>query len=226
MPRTLRELIRRRLTVRFVMVGLLLAASPALGSVPLEIVGLFKDTVVIREWGGERILRAGETTTSGVTLLRANAREAVVSYQGQQHTLTLSDRPVGAGGYAEATAQSVSIPADALGQYRIRGAINNRYVDFLIDTGASVVAMSSNAADALGIDYTRGQRGSVQTAQGNAESYFLTLQTVTVSGITAHNVQAAIITGSYPLDILLGMSFLKQVSMQESGGVMTLVKKF
>ena len=78
----------------------------------------------------------------------------------------------------------------------------------------------------MGIDYTSGQRGSVQTAQGNAESYFLILERVTVAGITAHNVQAAIITGQYPLDILLGMSFLKQVSIQESGGVMTLIAKY
>lgn len=226
MPRSSRKLPRRHLTIGFVVAGLVLVETAALAAVPLEIVGLFKDTIVIREWGGEHILRAGETTASGVSLIRANSREAVVSYQGQQHTLTLSDRPAGAGGYARATAQSVAIPADALGQYRIRGAINNRYVDFLIDTGASVVAMSSSAAEALGIEYTRGQHGAVQTAQGNAESYFLKLETVTVAGITAHNVQAAIITGGYPQDILLGMSFLKQVSMQESGGVMTLVKKF
>ena len=118
----------------------------------------------------------------------------------------------------------VSIPADDLGQYRIRGAINNHYVDFLVDTGASVVALSSAQAEALGINYKQGQRGSVQTAQGNAESYFMNLQQVTVAGITAYNVQAAIITGQYPVDILLGMSFLKQVSIRESGGVMTLVQ--
>ena len=44
--------------------------------------------------------------------------------------------------------------------------------------------------------------------------------------IKAHNVQAAVITGTYPLEILLGMSFLKQVSIQENAGVMTLVQNF
>lgn len=212
-------------SIRTLVLGLgLLVASVAEAAVPIEIVGLFKDTVVIREPGGERLLKAGDTTASGVTLISANAREAVVSYRGQRQTLNLSDRPAGSGGYVEAQSQRVSIPADELGQYRIRGAIDGRYVDFLIDTGASVVAMSSHAAASLGIDYTRGQHGSVQTAQGNAESYFMILDQVTVAGITAYNVQAAIITGRYPLDILLGMSFLKQVSMQESGGVMTLIQ--
>ena len=131
-----------------------------------------------------------------------------------------------AGQYAEAQTSQVSIPADDLGQYRIRGAINNHYVDFLVDTGASVVALSSAQAEALGINYRQGQLGSVQTAQGTAESYFMTLDKVTVAGITAHHVQAAIITGHYPIDILLGMSFLKQVSIRESGGVMTLVQNY
>jgi aspartyl protease family protein len=196
----------------------------AQASVPVEVVGLFKDRAVIRGPGGEQLLSVGDITPTGVELLSANAREAIVSYQGERHTLTLSSRMVG--GYVEAQTSEVSIPADDLGQYRIRGAINDRYVDFLIDTGASVVALSSVVAESLGIDYSRGQRGAVQTAQGNAESYFLTLDQVTVAGLTARNVQAAIISGSYPVDILLGMSFLRQVSMRENGGVMTLVQKY
>jgi aspartyl protease family protein len=208
----------------FVTAVAIAAAALAHASVPLEVVGLFKDRVVVREPGGQRLLSVGETSANGVTLIRADSREALVAYEGEQHTVTLSNRV--AGGYARSQTSEVAIPADDLGQYRIRGAINNRYVDFLIDTGASVVAMSSMAAESLGIDYARGQRGAVQTAQGNAESWFLTLEEVTVAGLTARNVQAAIIKGHYPVDILLGMSFLKQVSMSENAGVMTLVQKY
>ncbi len=199
-------------------------ALPAQAVVPVEIVGLFKDMAVIRAGSGEKLLKVGETTPQGVTLISATSREAVVAWNGSEHTLGLSKQV--AGQYAEAQVSEVSIPADDLGQYRIRGAINNHYVDFLVDTGASVVALSSAKAEALGINYRQGQLGSVQTAQGNAESYFLNLQQVTVAGITAHNVQAAIITGQFPVDILLGMSFLKQVSIRESGGVMTLVQQY
>ena len=192
--------------------------------VPVEIVGLFKDMAVIRAGGGEKLLKVGDTTAQGVTLISANSREAVVAWQGTQHTLGLSKQV--AGQYEEAQVSEVSIPADDLGQYRIRGAINGHYVDFLVDTGASVVALSSEKAAMLGINYKQGQLGSVQTAQGTAESYFMSLQKVTVAGITAHNVQAAIIIGRFPVDILLGMSFLKQVSIRESGGVMTLVQNY
>jgi aspartyl protease family protein len=201
-----------------------LAAMAAQAVVPVEIVGLFKDMAVIRAGAGEKLLKVGDTTSQGVTLISANSREAVVAWQGRQHKLGLSKQM--AGQYEEAQISEISIPADDLGQYRIRGAINDHYVDFLVDTGASVVALSSAQADALGINYKQGQLGSVQTAQGNAESFFMNLQKITVAGITAHNVQAAIITGQYPVDILLGMSFLKQVSMRESGGVMTLVQNY
>ncbi|MGE0625049.1 MAG: TIGR02281 family clan AA aspartic protease [Pseudomonadales bacterium] len=199
--------------------------ATAAGPVPVEIVGLFKDQAVIRAGSGQQLLKVGEATASGVTLISASAQEAVVSYNGERHTLSLTRQAAGAGGYSEAQVAQVSIPADNLGHYRIRGAINNRFVDFLVDTGATVVAISSVTADGLGIDYrSRGQKGFVQTAQGNAESYYLSLDSVTVSGITAHNVQAAVITGSYPTEILLGMSFLRNVSMQEQSGVLTLVK--
>ena len=206
--------------------AVVLLAVPALGGpVPVDIVGLFKDQAVIRSGSGQQLLKVGETTPQGVTLLSANAQEAMVAYQGERHTLGLTRQAAGAGGYSEAQIAQVSIPADGLGQYRIRGAINNRFVDFLVDTGASVVALSSVAADGLVIYYrSRGQKGFVQTAQGNAESYFMNLDAVTVAGITAHNVQAAVITGSHPVDILLGMSFLRNVAMQERGGVLTLVK--
>jgi aspartyl protease family protein len=209
---------------RTIVLVALTTVGTAFASVPLEVVGLFKDRVVVREPGGQRLLSVGETTPSGVTLLKADSREALVAFEGQHHTITLSNRVIG--GYAPSQTSEVSIPADDLGQYRIRGAINDRYVDFLVDTGASVVAMSSNAAESLGIDYSRAQRGAVQTAQGNAESWFMTLSEVTVAGLTARNVQAAIIKGHYPVDILLGMSFLKQVSMTENAGVMTLVQKY
>lgn len=212
------------LKIRHILMLVGLVVSVAGYAAPVEVVGLFKNRAVIRVQGGERLIKVGEVSPEGVRLVSADAHEALVEYQGESYVLRLTSRV--AGSYAKAENSRVSISADELGQYRIRGSINNSYVDFLVDTGASVVALSSNAAQSLGIDYQSGQRGSVQTAQGNAESYFLTLDRVTVSGITAHNVQAAVITGQFPVEILLGMSFLRQVSIQESGGVMTLIQNF
>ena len=202
-----------------------LLACLARAAPPIEVVGLFKDQAVIRTTGGtQRLLKIGQESPEGVRLISANPREAVVEYQGERHTLSLSNRV--SSGFRAAELASVTIPSDQLGQYRVRGAINNHYVNFLVDTGASVVALSSQEAQRLGLDYSQGQRGQVQTAQGTADSYFLLLDEVKVAGLTAYNVQAAVIEGSYPIEILLGMSFLRQVSMQEQGGAMVLTQKF
>ncbi|NND44879.1 MAG: TIGR02281 family clan AA aspartic protease, partial [Xanthomonadales bacterium] len=53
---------------------------------------------------------------------------------------------------------------------------------------------------------------------------FVVLDELVIGGITAHNVEAAVIEGSFPQTPLLGMSFLRQVSMEESAGVLTLTQ--
>ncbi len=203
-----------------------LAFAPAFWAAPpVEIVGLFKNQAVVKGAGGKhRILKVGEVSQEGVRLLSANTREAVVEYEGDRHTLSLSNRV--SSGFQAAERASVTIPSDQMGQYRVRGAINDHYVNFLIDTGASVVALSSQEAVRLGIDYSRGQQGQVQTAQGTTNSFFLVLDEVKVAGLKAYNVQAAVIEGAYPVEILLGMSFLRQVTMREQAGAMVLTQKF
>jgi len=196
----------------------------AVAVVPVSIVGLFKDQAVVQVGDVQRLLKVGQTSPEGVELISANTSEAVVIYQGKRHTLSLTNRV--SSGFHQAEKASITIPSDELGQYRVRGAINGQYVNFLLDTGASVVAMSSTEAQRLGLQFTRGQRGQVQTAQGTADSHIMIVDEISVAGITAYNVQVAVIDGEYPLEILLGMTFLRQVTMQEQGGVMTLTQKF
>jgi len=214
-----------RSTVRmrgFLVALLTVCSALSWAAAPVEVVGLFKDRAVIRLAGEEKLLRVGETSPAGVTLLAADANGATVRYRDEEYTLSLSNRI--AGGFQEVAKPVVSISADQLGQYRIRGAINNNYVNFLVDTGASVVALSSATADRIGLSYKDGQKGTVATAQGMADSYFVTLAEVNIAGITAYNVQAAVIIGQYPLETLLGMSFLRSVGLQENAGVMTLTQ--
>ncbi len=216
---------RRNNLLRIGLVTLLSVCAVTSSAVsPVEVVGLFKNRAVVRVVGEEKLLRVGETSPAGVTLLQADANGATVRYKGQQYTLTLSNRV--SGSFQEAPKPAVAISADQLGQYRIRGTINNQYVDFLVDTGASVIALSSRTADSLGLNYLSGQKGTVATAQGMVESYFVTLDQVTISGIVAHNVEAAVISGRFPLETLLGMSFLRGVGLEEKGGVMTLTQRF
>jgi len=189
----------------------------------VEVVGLFKDRAVIRTPHGEEMVRVGQTSPKGVQLLSSNAHGAKVSYQGQVYDLKISNR-VGSA-FKPVQSRSITVNADATGQYRVTGQINGSPAGFLVDTGASVVAMSSKHAISLGIDYSIGQQGSVVTAQGEVPARYVTLSQVTVGGVTAHNVAATVIEGNYPLDILLGMSYLNQVAMQNQGGVLTLTER-
>ena len=215
-----RLLLRRRLWLLFV-----LLAGAAQAVAPIEVVGLFADRAVVQVAGGTpQLLKVGQTSSGGIELLSADAHKAVVRYRGEVHELVLSNRV--STGFQKVTKQTVSLTSDPRGQYHVRGAINSHYVNFLIDTGASIVALSSQAADRIGVTYQDGERGQVITAQGTTNSYFVTLDQVTVAGITAHNVRAAVIDGAYPVEILLGMSFLSQVAIAEQGGVMTLTQKF
>lgn len=201
-----------------------LATTPAraAATTPVEVVGLFNGRAVLRIPGiGEKLLKVGQEQ-GGVKLLAADANSARIRYRDETHVLTLSARI--AGSYRAAAKAQVSINADAHGQYQVRGSINGQFVNFLVDTGASIVAISSRAADGMGIDYLNGQRGTVQTAQGVTESFFVNLDKVTVGGISVPNVRAAVIRGNYPVDILLGMSFLKVVKMEENNGVLLLTK--
>ena len=97
---------------------------------------------------------------------------------------------------------------------------------FLVDTGASKVALSALEAKRLGISYLSAPRGLAQTANGNTVAYAVKLDTVRVGDITVNNVDAAVIEGQGLNVILLGMSFLNRMQMRRDGETLTLLKRF
>ena len=203
----------------------LIGLSPAVMAMnQIEVVGLFNGRAVIRHAGEDTLIRVGETSKTGVKLVSADAHSAVVELEGKRHNLSLSKRV--SSQFQAAAAPEVSISPDHQGQYRVRGSIKGQYVNLLVDTGASVVAMSTAQAKSLGIDYLSGRPGRVHTAQGTTESYFVILDELQVGAITGYNVETAIISGGYPLDVLFGMSFLRQVGMREDMGILTLTAKY
>lgn len=199
-------------------------AAAGWAAAPVEVLALFKDRAVLKTAGGQEMLRIGETSQNGVTLLAADPYQAKVRYQSEVYQLQLSAR-VGSV-FAKPKADVVHINRDPMGQYRVRGTINNHLVDFLVDTGASIIAISERQASAMGLDFKAGRPGHVQTAQGNAEAYFLSLDNVKVGGISLHGVQATVLQGGFPTDVLLGMSFLNQVQMSDNNGVLTLTSQY
>ena len=96
------------------------------------------------------------------------------------------------------------------GHYVVNGHINGTEVGFFLDTGATSVAIPGNIATKLGLK--RGGQVSVQTANGLAAAYLTRLEEVRLGPIVQRNVRA-LIQPSMEGDILLGMSFLRELEM-------------
>ena len=215
-------MFKARLPLVVLLLGLA-GAMTAQATTSVDLVALFEERALLRGPHGQFMLKVGEEK-DGVRLLSADPFSASVSLGGQTRKLTLSTHVSSV--FEKTALPEVKIPRDSLGQYRIRGAINNSPVHFLVDTGASIVAMSSQMASSVGLDYRTGLPGQVETAQGMAEAHFLNLQTIEVGGIMLHNVKATVIEGHYPSEVLLGMSFLSQVDLSDKSGVLTLSARY
>lgn len=207
-------------------VGWLVFSPPvqALESQDVRVVGLFSNAAVVKINGKQRLLKVGQPSPEGVELLSADARVATLLIAGKQYQLGLSRDH--SGGYQERKVVSEQISIDAYGRYLIPGTINGRTTLFLVDTGATAVAMNSETARALGVDFASGQEGLSRTASGVVRSFHLTLDSVKVGDIEVRNVRAAVIEGVYPAEVLLGMSYLSHVEMKDDGGTLTLTKKY
>ena len=106
------------------------------------------------------------------------------------------------------------------------GQINGGTVQFLVDTGATSIALPSADARRLGINYLSGQRGYTETANGKATAYKINLDSVKVGDITLYSVEAVVLEGDGLKIALLGMSFLNRTEMRRDGQTLTLTKRF
>ncbi len=122
------------------------------------------------------------------------------------------------GGIVESSGDSgrsmVVIQLDRSGHYLAEGAINGWPVTFLIDTGATDVALPESVARALGVDF--GPQVMVMTAAGAVSAWRTRLDSVSIGTITLTNVRATITRGPME-EVLLGMSFLKHFSLRQQG---------
>lgn len=207
---------------------LLVAAVPAHGA-DIQVIGVFgnKATLVING-GKPRTLNPGDSSPEGVKLISAAADSAVVESGGKRQTLQMGQagRPISAGA-ASSAQQRTTIVADAKGHFFATASVNGVSMPFMIDTGATMVTISSASAKAAGIAYTSGERGSVQTANGVTPAYRVKLDTVKVGDITLNNVDGVVLEtqqmGRYGL---LGLSFLNRTEMRREGDAMTLTRRF
>ena len=109
----------------------------------------------------------------------------------------------------------IVLEQDRNGHYQVEGLINDQPVNFLVDTGATDVAVPDSMARALGLDF--GPQVQVMTAAGPSKAWMTRLNMVSIGGISRRNVRATITSGEFN-GVLLGMSFLRHYSLQQQDG--------
>jgi aspartyl protease family protein len=201
---------------------LLLLPLPSL-AVEIEVRALFSGAAMFVIDGENQLLKKGQISRSGVELIDANHKEAVVQINGQTRTLQLSDRISST--YERQENVKVLINMAANRQYITAGSINGRPVRYLVDTGANIVAINANTAKMLGLSIEDGVKVNASTASEDLQATMVMVEEMVVGDITRNNVQAIIIDGENPKDILLGMSFLQHVDISEKAGLMVLTSK-
>jgi len=192
----------------------------------LQVQGLFSNKVVLMVDGKRHIIAAGKSSPEGVKVISVSKTGAVLEIDGKQKQYDLGSGSTINTSFSERESSKETIYKNTGGMYLTYGNINGRSVRFLVDTGASAVAMNTVQAEDLAIDYEKyGSPARVTTASGFEKGYRIRLKSVTVGDITEKNVEAMVIDGKHPGPILLGMTFLGRLSVEHSGNAMTLLQK-
>jgi aspartyl protease family protein len=217
----------RRLAVMAAGFIIFSTASPAaVQGGKIEIAGLLGEKAVLIINGRQQILEIGETT-QGIKLVAVAAEGVTLEIDGRQDYYPLGSMQVGTSYSVNAKTSERIYRDQSSGMFRTMGSINGYPVNFLVDTGASIVAMNSNEAERLGIRYLLdGRPTMVSTASGNVEAYNIRLENVAVGQIKLTNIDAVVIEGSHPTEILLGMSFLGRLNVKNENEVMMLETKY
>ncbi len=173
-----------------------------------------------------KTVAAGETH-QGVKVISTSADQAVIEQSGKRQTLRIGEAPVSMGGSGAAAGRGtrIVIAESGGGHFMTDGQINGRAVQFMVDTGATSIAMSVSDAERAGIAYKNGQPVHMSTANGITQGYRITLSSVRVGDVEVFDVMAVVIPQPMPF-LLLGNSFLSRFQMKRENNLLTLDKRY
>lgn len=190
--------------------------------------GLMADRALVSVDGGPaRMLRVGDRY-GDVRLVEIRSGAIVVEQAGRRAVVNLGGPLTVRGSSAKDMADEgrVTITADGKGHFSTVGSINGTPVTFLVDTGASVVALPRSLAIQAGVRLDDGQRVLIHTANGKSPAWRTLLNSVQVGGIRIHMVEAVVVENTQLPVALLGMSFLNRTDMRREGDLLTLVQRY
>ena len=161
----------------------------------------------------------------GVKVLSVSADQTTVEVAGKRLVVQMGGSPVSAGRPASTGGSQIVLTAGSGGHFRTLGSINGKSVEFMVDTGATLVAMGVDDAKRLGIPFETGTKSKAGTANGVVDTYLIRLQKVRIQDVEVHDVEAAVSMGRMH-GVLLGNSFLTRFQMKRDNDQLTLTRRF
>jgi aspartyl protease family protein len=214
-------------TRRHHLIAALIALAPAvLQAQTVSMAGSIGETKALLMINGAPHTLAVGNSIKGVTLKRVMPGQAEVEIAGKSLMVVMGGAPasVGSGAGGGATGREILIAVGPGGHFMTSGQINGKSVQFMVDTGATTVALSRSEAERIGVDWKQGQRGLTQTAGGVVPVYTVSLTSVRIGDDEVFGINATIVPTEMPF-VLLGNSFLTRFSMRRDSDVMKLEKK-
>lgn len=181
--------------------------------------------VVVIDGGKPRTLKVGDVTPEKVRLISATSEAAVFEIAGRRQTLGMGQSISVAG--SSSGAQRTTVVGDIKGHFFTTAVVNGVSMRFVIDTGATLVTVSSTDARRAGVNYLKGERVAMQTANGVAPAYRVKFDTVRLGEIVLNNVDGVVVEGNALGGVgLLGMSFLNRTEMKRETDTLTLIRRY
>jgi aspartyl protease family protein len=209
---------------RLIAVTLALAAGAAAAQT-VSLQGMLgSKALLIVDGGPPKTVAPGETHR-GVKVLSTLGDQAVVEIDGKRQTLRVGEAPASVGSRIAPGGNKIVLSASSGGHFLTQGAINGRAVQFMVDTGATSVAMSVADAERVGIDYKKGQIGRGNTANGAVTVYHVKLASLRIGDVEVYDVDAAVLP-ALAGHILLGNSFLSRFQMTRFNDQLVLERRF
>ncbi|WP_339081184.1 TIGR02281 family clan AA aspartic protease [Pseudomonas sp. TMP9] len=212
------------LKIIFLSLSLFLSGA-AIATTQVRVVGLFPGAAVLNIEGQRKLVKVGQIGPRGVVVVSADSRGAVLRVDGVERNYSLSREY--SEGFAEAQKKQLSVAKGIGGHYWVAGSVNSQSIQFLVDTGATSVALNDEHARRLGIDYrVVGAPLQVSTASGTARGWRVTLDRVKIGELEVLGVEAVVLEGGSPAEALLGMSFLNRVGWKVEQDMLVLESKY
>jgi aspartyl protease family protein len=202
----------------------ILCCAAAHAEADVSVMGVMSNRALLSVDGAPpRMYAVGAALPDGSRLVAVTGNDATIEQDGRRYTASLGQPSARVA--APGAGRKLTLAPDGLGHYSLTGEINGAQARMMIDTGASLVALPAAAAERMGIDYRKGRRVYVNTANGQATAWRVRIDRLRIGDMELNQLDAVVHESGLSI-ILLGNSFLNRFNMQRDGDQMTLERRY